>query len=96
MGPYGNADMLERAMILGYRSNFRRDDELEAMVNIVTSGGANVMKLNGYGLRIGCNADLVLVEGETITETIMNRPPRALVLKRGNIVARNGAYVGKV
>jgi hypothetical protein len=23
--PYGNGDMLERAMLVGYRSNFRRD-----------------------------------------------------------------------
>ena len=27
-GPYGNADMLERATLVGLRNNFRRDDEL--------------------------------------------------------------------
>ena len=26
--PFGNGDMLERAMLIGYRANFRHDEEL--------------------------------------------------------------------
>ncbi len=89
-GPYGNADMLERAMILGLRNNLRRDDEVELAVDIITSGGAKAMALEGYGLKPGDWADLVLVDAETPADAVVSRPPRKLVLKRGRVVARDG------
>ncbi|MCQ4159084.1 amidohydrolase family protein [Roseomonas sp. GC11] len=90
-GPYGNADMLERAMLLGLRNNFRRDDEVEMALDVCTRGGAAVMGFEGYGLSVGCNADLVLVPGESLAEAVVSHPPRQLVLKRGRPVARDGA-----
>jgi cytosine/adenosine deaminase-related metal-dependent hydrolase len=93
-GPYGNADMLERAMLLGYRSNFRRDDDVELVFEIVTQGGATVLKAGDYGLTVGSRADCVLLAGETLVEAVVARPPRALVLAGGLVVARDGVYVG--
>ncbi len=90
-GPYGNADMLERAMLLGLRNNFRRDDEVEYALEVCTQGGADVMGLPDYGLKEGDFADLVLVEAETVVEAVVARPIRKLVLKRGRPVAREGA-----
>ena len=90
-GPYGNADMLERAMTLGYRSNFRRDEDLELTVEIVTRAGADVMRQQGYGLDSGCKADLLLVQGETLAEAVVSKRPRSLVVKGGHIVARDDA-----
>ncbi|HWX51044.1 MAG TPA: amidohydrolase family protein [Roseomonas sp.] len=89
-GPYGNADMLERAMLLGLRNNFRRDEEVEMALEICTAGGAAVMGLQDYGLAPGCHADFVLVEAESLTEAVAARPPRKLVVKRGRVVARDG------
>jgi cytosine/adenosine deaminase-related metal-dependent hydrolase len=93
-GPYGNADMLERAMLLGYRSNFRRDDDVELVFEIVTQGGATVLKAGDYGLTVGSRADCVLLAGETLVEAVVARPPRALVLAGGRVVARDGVFVG--
>ncbi len=53
-GPYGNADMLERAMFIGLRSNLRRDDDLRIALDIVTTGGATALGLPDYGLTPGC------------------------------------------
>jgi cytosine deaminase len=89
-GPYGNADMLERAMFVGLRNNFRRDDEMEIALDVCTHGGARVMGLDGYGLTPGCRADFVLVDGETIADAVVSRLPRNLVVKNGRIVARDG------
>ncbi|UTW13351.1 amidohydrolase family protein [Marinobacterium rhizophilum] len=89
-GPYGNADMLERAMLMGFRSNYRHDDELEMILDICSFGGARVMGMADYGLEPGCSADFVLVDAETPTHAIVSRPPRSLVCKAGRIVARNG------
>jgi cytosine/creatinine deaminase len=49
-GPYGNADMLERAMFVCQRYNLRRDDELVLALDVVTTGGAQALGLEGYGL----------------------------------------------
>jgi cytosine deaminase len=89
-GPYGNADMLERAMFIGLRNNFRRDDELELAFDLCTRGGAAVMEIANYGLKLGCAADFLLIEAETIAEAVVAHPPRRLVVKRGVIVARDG------
>ena len=90
-GPYGNADMLERAMLLGLRNNFRRDEEVEIAFEVCTAGGAAVVGLEGYGVGVGCVADFVLLTGETITDAVVSRHKRPLVVKKGKVVARNGA-----
>ncbi len=92
-GPWGNADMLERAMFVAQRNNFRRDDEVEAALDVCTYGGAAVMERDGYGLEPGCWGDCVLVEGEAIAEAVATRAPRKLVVKRGRVIARDGRCV---
>lgn len=94
-GPYGKPDMLERAMLVGLRNNFRRDDELELALHTATYGNARVMGLKDYGLAPGCHADFVLVDAETVPEAIVARPQRKLVVKRGQIVARDGQALAK-
>lgn len=89
-GPYGNADMLERAMLVGLRNNFRHDNEVELAFDVCSRGGADVMRLKDYGLKLGDKADLIVVAGETITHAVVARPPRRLVVKHGKVVARAG------
>ena len=80
----------DRVMLVGLRNNFRRDDEMELAFHVCTQGGADIMRLEGYGLKVGAKADLVIVEGETITHAAVARPTRRMVLKHGKVVARNG------
>ena len=94
-GPYGNADMLERAMFVGLRNNFRRDDELAIALDVCTTHGARVMELEGYGVAEGCKADLVIAPGETVAEAIVTRSPKRRVIKGGKVVARDGVSIMK-
>jgi cytosine deaminase len=91
-GPYGNADMLERAMFIGLRNNFRSDDDLGIALDIVTTGGAKALGLQNYGLASGCGGDVMLVAAETVAEAVAQRPGPRTVVKRGIIVAE-GAQV---
>ena len=92
-GPYGNGDMLERAMLVGYRANFRHDDELELAYDMVTAAPARVLGLADYGLRVGGPADLVVVDAANIAEAVATRPRRKMVIKAGRVIARDGALV---
>lgn len=89
-GPLNMPDMLLRAFIIAYRNNLRRDDEIEMVLDIATYGGARVMGDAAYGLTVGSRADLVVVGGETHVEAVIERPQRWLVVKGGQIVAREG------
>jgi cytosine deaminase len=81
--PFGNGDMLERAMLIGYRANFRHDHELEVAYEMVTSAAARVLGLEDYGIRPGGPADFVAVEAGSIAEAVATRPPRSWVMKAG-------------
>ncbi|MCA9989347.1 MAG: amidohydrolase family protein [Anaerolineales bacterium] len=89
-GPYNWVDILERVKLLGYRCGFRKDEEVEFLLNVATHGGARLMGEQGYGLEPGCQADIVVVPGDTPTQAVMEGPVRSLVVKRGVIVARDG------
>jgi cytosine/creatinine deaminase len=88
--PYGNADMLERAMLIGLRNNFRRDEEIALALDVCTCGGAAAMNLGNYGLGVGCAADLLIVPGEAPAEAVITRPAKRTVIKGGRVVVRDG------
>lgn len=88
--PYGTPDMLERAMLVGLRNNFRRDEELGWALATVTTEAARGCGFAGYGLAPGARGDVVLVDAETVAEAVVARPPRRLVVSAGRVVARAG------
>jgi cytosine deaminase len=92
--PSNLPDMIDRARIIAMKNNLRRDDDLAFALAVCSTGGAAVMNLEGHGLEVGCNADLTLLAGETLAESVVSPGmPRPLVLKRGRVVARDGTAV---
>lgn len=92
-GPFGNGDMLQRAMHLAYRSAFRRDEDLARALDAVTTNGARLLGLAGYGLDPGDAADLVVVPAGSLAEAVVSFPPRSHVFRSGRLVARDGRLV---
>jgi cytosine/adenosine deaminase-related metal-dependent hydrolase len=88
--PYGNGDMLERAMLIGYRQGLLADCDLELAFELANGAAAEVLGLADHGLRIGAAADLVAIPAGSIAEAVAAHPARTLVMKRGRIVARDG------
>jgi cytosine/creatinine deaminase len=91
--PFGNGDMLERAMMIGYRANFRHDHELKLALDMVTSAAARVLRVKGYGIAVGGPADFVAVEAGSVAEAVATRPRRKFVIKDGRVVAKDGVFV---
>lgn len=87
-GPYGRPDMLERAMLIGLRNNFRRDEEVGWAFDCITTEAARGCGFADYGLAPGARGDVVLVAAETVAEAVVARPPRRLVVSAGRVVAR--------
>jgi len=89
-GPYNSVDMLDRVRLLGYRSNLRKDEDIEMLLDIATYGGARRMGEEHYGLQVGSQADFVVVPGETPAQAVVEQPPRTFVFKRGMLAAAGG------
>ncbi|UGV25095.1 metal-dependent hydrolase [Rhodopseudomonas boonkerdii] len=93
--PYGDGDMLGRAMMIGYRSGFNTDEDLTLAFDIVTSGGARALRLDDHGLRIGAKADFVAIDAPHVPQAVVDLPKRRAVYKNGRLVARDGEIVRK-
>ena len=91
--PYGDGDMLGRANMIGYRSGFNTDDELNIAFDVVTAAGAKALGLKGYGLKIGDKADFVTLNAQHVPEAVVAIPRGRSVYKNGKLVARDGRLV---
>ncbi len=87
--PYGDGDMLGRAMMIGYRSGFYTDEELAIAFDMITTAGAKALRLEGYGLHVGARADFVTLNAAHIQEAVVARPSGRSVYKGGVLAARD-------
>lgn len=102
--PYGNCDMLDRTWQLAFTHRLRMDRLIEHCAAIATIGGASIMDRtiqrltspdDRPGLAPGERADLVLLDGETVTSTVMDRSSDRTVIHDGRLVADGLAVLVK-
>ncbi|OJY10257.1 MAG: cytosine deaminase [Rhizobiales bacterium 62-47] len=91
--PYGDGDMLGRAMMLGYRSGFLTDEHLGVAFDIVTAAGAKALGIANYGLTVGAPADFVTLHAAHVPEAVVGVPKPRSVYKAGKCIARDGALL---
>ncbi|MGJ8558059.1 MAG: amidohydrolase family protein, partial [Sulfitobacter geojensis] len=91
--PWNRPDMLDRARIVAQKNNMRSDADLALALAICSSGGADVMGVEGHGVELGSNADFALLSGETLAEAVAIGGPVKLTVKAGKISGREGKAV---
>src|SRR5437867_3906387 len=74
--PLGSHDMLDVAHMGLHVGHMTGDAEMRAMFDCVTVNGARALQRDGYGLDVGCWADLVLLQARSVIEAIRLRPAR--------------------
>jgi len=84
--PYGDADMLGRAMMIGYRSGFFTDGDLTTALDMATTDAAAVMGLERYGLAIGDEATFIIADAENAAAAVAAPPRDRRLVQRGAIV----------
>ena len=82
--PYGNGDMLERAMLIGYRSGFYTDAELGIALDMATEAGAVVLEKSNYGLKVGNEATFIALKAPNAAAAVAGVPSDRLVVRRGD------------
>ncbi|BBD08597.1 amidohydrolase family protein [Desulfovibrio ferrophilus] len=94
--PMGSHDMLEVAHMGAHCLQMMGISQLNTLFDAVTSDAAQVMQLDGYGLKPGTDADFVILQAKDAIEAIRLRSARLTVVRRGNIVAETPEITSKV
>lgn len=81
--PYGNGDMLQRAMLIGYRSGFYTDDALHVALDMATESAAAVIGKTDYGLRAGNEASFLVFDAPNAAAAVAAAPAARAVIRRG-------------
>ncbi|WP_337158297.1 amidohydrolase family protein [Pseudomonas putida] len=81
--PYGNGDMLQRAMLVSYRSGFNTDEELRVALDMATEAGAAVMGKTDYGLKVGNEASFVLFKAPNAAAAVAAALHERLIVRHG-------------
>jgi cytosine/creatinine deaminase len=83
----GSGDMLEVAHMGLHVAQMTSQAGMHQCFEAVTNHPAKLMHLQGYGLQVGCHADLVLLQARNPVEAIRLRAPRLKVWRRGKLLA---------
>jgi len=85
--PMGNFDPLEEALILSYGAHMDTVDEFDALMKMSTHNAATALRLDGYGLELGCNADMVVLDAPSPSAAVIGQVEKNYVFKGGRLLA---------
>ena len=83
----GGADMLDVAHMGLHVAQMTSREAMSFCFDAVTTNAAKAMHLDGYGLEVGKNADMVVLQAHDPIEAIRLRARRLFVICRGQVIA---------
>jgi cytosine deaminase len=83
----GTADMLDVAFMGLHVAQMTSPEEMRACFAMATEENARIMGLTGYGLEVGAQASLVVLDAGDPIEALRLRADRLWVISRGKVVA---------
>ena len=86
--PLGYGDPLQAAFVLVHLGQMSGVAELRRLIEMITVNPAAALGVPDYGLRPGCEADLVVFDAPSEADALRLVAPRTLVLRGGQVVAR--------
>ncbi|MBP1884428.1 amidohydrolase family protein [Sinorhizobium mexicanum] len=92
----GSGDMLEVAHMAIHVAQMAGIEDKHKIFDAITVNSAKTMGLEGYGLEIGCKADLIVLQAADVTEALRLKPNRLFVVKSGKVIARTAPRIGEL
>ncbi len=83
----GGADMLDVAHMAVHGAPMTSREAIRWTFDAVTEAPARILGLEGYGLAVGCFADMTLLQAADPIEAVRLRATRLIVFRRGEIIA---------
>ena len=87
--PFGRNDQQEVASHVCHAAHMTFPEEIQAVFRFVTYNAAQALRLPGYGLAPGCQADLNVLAAPTVQHVLRLQQPPAWVIRGGKELAHN-------
>ncbi|WP_295760143.1 amidohydrolase family protein [Undibacterium sp.] len=84
----GSGDMLEVAHMGLHVAQMTGQEAMRSCFNAVTEAPAKILGLQGYGLQVGCHADLLILDASSTVEALRLRAARLCVIRRGQVLSQ--------
>ena len=84
--PFGRNNMPEVAFLAAHLLWMTKAQEIETLYDMITTRAATAMNLAGYGLEVGCAANLVVLDQPDVTEALRFHTPPAAIVSHGRLV----------
>lgn len=85
----GTGDMLDVAFMGLHVAQMSSPQEMRACFDMVTEVNARILGLEGYGLKVGNPASLVVLDAGDPIEAVRLRAARLAVISKGRVIARS-------
>jgi len=81
--PFGRNNMQEVAFLAAHLMNMVSRPEMEILFDLITTNAAKALGIKNYGLKEGCDADLVVLNAANVWEALWSHDYPLYVIKDG-------------
>lgn len=85
----GTGDMLDVAFMGLHVAQMTHPEEMARCFTMVTETNAEIMGLQGYGLHVGAQASLVVLDANDPVDALRQRAARRVVVAKGKVISRS-------
>jgi cytosine deaminase len=83
---YGKMDPLEVALITAHAAHLSAPHEIQAAFDMPRYNAARLWRLDNYGIQVGAEANLVIIDAGSAVEALRRQPDRRYVIKKGQLL----------
>lgn len=87
--PLGSSDMIMNGLITAYACHFSNKIDYDELFNMCTYRAAKIMKLENYGLELGCYADFTVFHSDSPEKIFANAEKPAALFRRGTLIFKH-------
>lgn len=84
--PYGTGDLFQIAALAIPVCHLGGADDLPTVLPMMTDNAAKALGIENYGIAAGNQADMVLLDSDSIATCVIDIPERLFVIKRGTVI----------
>ena len=91
--PFGRNDLLEVAQFMAHNGRFAWHGEVDRVLPLITSTPARLLGLDDYGLHVGAEANLVVLDAPDWHQAIQFQAEKRFVILRGKLAVESQRIV---